>query len=67
MGSNQNGLDSEDATGTDDAGKKSFVLSIPTMDVLTRVAKRVSHVFAGASAFGTPMVPKADTPCAAEG
>lgn len=50
------GVLAENLSGSESA--KSFVVSVPTMDMLARVANKWSQVYADASAYGTPMIPK---------
>ena len=56
LGTNRNGVESLDKNGRE--VEKSFVLSVPTIEVLARVAKTWSSWYAGASAFGAQLFPR---------
>ncbi|CAD7944314.1 unnamed protein product [Amoebophrya sp. A120] len=55
-GSDQNGVISEDMANPDK--KKSLVVALPTEDLFARYAKVTSKTYAGASAMGSPLMPK---------
>ena len=54
--SEQHRIFSKDLNGT--KAPKSFVMSIPTLDMLARVALKYSPNYAGSSTFGLPLMPK---------